>query len=236
MKSAMGWIIVIVIICAAAGTGLYNFHSANQAHAYALELSDMKREFLTNTTGMFLLDDDQYRKEIGAHFSRYFRQLRKLSKAYPESYDIERQRTIGAEKLAKGRLSESQKQQRDERILVSVRFLRIVSLRVFDEECVVLVKERYCRSQRIVKEGLNRVVGCVPFDQPKVLDDTLCIRIHNKNGLVISIEQNTVGRFRTDGKNGTRSPRVPRRGLPGQSGRCIGELILPGQGEAPSSK
>jgi len=120
MKSFIGWLLVILIIAGGAGLALSHFHTTTRQQAYDLELAALQENFQTASVGLQLLDEESYRKEIGIHLTRYFSKLAKLAKDYPEFYDIEREKKIGEERLAKGRMTEANKLARDERIDITL--------------------------------------------------------------------------------------------------------------------
>ena len=109
MKSALGWVLLLVVIAGGAGSGLYYFHVSSQQHAYEMELAEIQRDFITNTSGLYVVGPDEYRREIGPHLTKYFRRIQKLAKEYPELYDVERERKVGEDKLNKGQMTEAQK-------------------------------------------------------------------------------------------------------------------------------
>ena len=120
MKSAITWIIGLVVIGGGAGLMLKSSHDAARERAYAEGLATIKRNFVADTAPLHFLEDERYRKEIGAHLSKYFKGLSKLAKEYPEHYDVERQRKFGEEQMDKGHMTEAQKLARDERIDITL--------------------------------------------------------------------------------------------------------------------
>ena len=116
MKSFLVWLIGLVVIGGAAFSGLSIYNETNLEHAYKLELNELKDSFERQSNGLQILDTEGYTKEIGIHLERYFRELRKLGKQYPEFQNFERELALGAEKVEKGHMSEAQKMARDEQI------------------------------------------------------------------------------------------------------------------------
>ena len=94
MKSAFGWLILILLIAGGAGGGLYHFYTTTRVQAYDLELATIKRDFLADTQALHVLEAERYRKEIGPHLNKYYKAVLAQSKLYPELYDIERQRNL----------------------------------------------------------------------------------------------------------------------------------------------
>jgi hypothetical protein len=116
MKTLAGWIAGIVLVGGLGAYGYTNHQQVSGQYAYDLALAQVKREFLTQTSGVHQLDADTYRKEIGPHLSAYFRDVRKLSKKYPQFFDVQRERAVGERKRAAKKISAANKKQRDERI------------------------------------------------------------------------------------------------------------------------
>ncbi|MEE8408087.1 MAG: hypothetical protein V3T05_00645 [Myxococcota bacterium] len=120
MKSAMGWLVILGVIISGAGFGLWQFNETTREQDYALELAVLKAEFQKQSVGLRLLEKDDYRKEIGIALTSYFSELGKITKVYPEFYDIERELKRGETEFDRGRMTQSQKLARDERIAITV--------------------------------------------------------------------------------------------------------------------
>jgi len=116
MKSFLVWLVGLVVIGGGAFAGLNVYNETNLEHSYRLELNELKNSFERQSTGLQLLDTEGYTKEIGIHLERYFRELRKLGKQYPEYQNFERELELGAAKVEKGHMSPTQKMARDEQI------------------------------------------------------------------------------------------------------------------------
>ncbi|OGQ90606.1 MAG: hypothetical protein A2289_06455 [Deltaproteobacteria bacterium RIFOXYA12_FULL_58_15] len=120
MKSILGWLVVLGLVVGGAGFGLWQFNQTTQEQAYHLELAQLKRGFLNSFVGLRIQSTDEYRKEVGIALTKYFGELDKLAKKYPDFYDIERELKHGEAELAAGRMPESQKLGREERIAITL--------------------------------------------------------------------------------------------------------------------
>ena len=120
MKSFIGWLIVLGVIIAGGVMGLNDYRERNREFSYNLELNKLQSAFERQSAGLHLLGPEKYQAEIGIHLERYFRDLRKLGKEYPEHQDFEREFKYGEAKVEKGHMNPGQKQARDERIQLTI--------------------------------------------------------------------------------------------------------------------
>lgn len=120
MKSVMGWLVILGVIIGGAGFGLWQFNETTKKQNYALELAALKADFATQSVGLRLLEKNDYRKEIGIALTAYFSDLGKLAKKYPGLLDIEREIKHGVTEFDRGRMTESQKIAREERIAITI--------------------------------------------------------------------------------------------------------------------
>ena len=120
MKSVLSWLAVVAIIGGAGAYGANHFHTLDREKAYKLELAALKDTFKTQSVGLQQLSPEEYSKEIGIHLTRYFQAIGKLSKTYPEFYDLERERKHNAAMIEKGHMTQSQQGAREERIALSL--------------------------------------------------------------------------------------------------------------------
>ena len=120
MKSFIGWLIVLGAIIAGGVMGLNTYRESNREFSYKLELNKLQSAFERQSAGLHLLGPEKYQAEIGIHLERYFRDLRKLGKEYPEHQDFEREFKYGEAKVEKGHMNPGQKQARDERIQLTI--------------------------------------------------------------------------------------------------------------------
>lgn len=120
MKSFVGWLVVLALIIAGGVMGLNTYRETNREFSYKLDLGKLQAAFERQSTGLHLLGPEKYQAEIGIHLERYFRDLRKLGKEYPEHQDFEREFKYGEQKVAKGHMNPTQKTARDERIQLTV--------------------------------------------------------------------------------------------------------------------
>lgn len=120
MRSAIMWILGLAVVGGGAAYAFVSHTQQAKQATYDAELAKIKRAFLAQSSSLVFLDEASYQKEIGPHLSKYFRELSKLQRQYPEFYDVERERKAGEERLAMGQMTESQKIQRDERIDITL--------------------------------------------------------------------------------------------------------------------
>ncbi|MEC9466487.1 MAG: hypothetical protein VX834_11910 [Myxococcota bacterium] len=123
MKSFLVWLIGLIALGGAGFAGLNHYNETNLEHAYKMELNELKNSFERQSNGLQLLDSEGYTKEIGIHLERYFRELRKLGKEYPEYQNFERELALGAEKVEKGHMSPANKMARDEQINLTLELM-----------------------------------------------------------------------------------------------------------------
>lgn len=124
MKSVLGWLVVLAVIVGAAGVGLWQFNETTKEQTYKLELAALKADFVTEAVGLQMLEPDDYGKEVGIALADYFQRLGKLAEKYPEFLDIERQKKLGEAEFERGRMTETQKLAREERIDITVDLFR----------------------------------------------------------------------------------------------------------------
>jgi hypothetical protein len=120
MKSLLGWLVVLAIIVGAAGFGLWQFSETTTQQAYQLQLAAIKADFARDAIGLHELESNDYEKEVGIALTSYFQRLGKLAKEYPKQFDIEREKKTGHAEFERGRMTETQKLARDERIDITV--------------------------------------------------------------------------------------------------------------------
>ena len=73
MKSALGWILTLAIVGGGGATALITLNKMGQEAAYAAALAEIKRDFISNTSGLYLLEEEDYQREIGPHLTHYIR-------------------------------------------------------------------------------------------------------------------------------------------------------------------
>ncbi|MEE2959316.1 MAG: hypothetical protein VYA34_01125 [Myxococcota bacterium] len=123
MKSVIGWFLALALVVGAGGFGLKTYRDTNREHAYELKLRDLKVAFERKSLGLALVEKDKYVTELGVHLTRYFNEIRKLGKEYPDLQDIERQYKYGENRLEKGFMTLANKEARDERIKLSLHLM-----------------------------------------------------------------------------------------------------------------
>ena len=116
MKSLLNWFLVLALFGGAGAYGLNHYHTINQKQAYSLELAELQGQYRGKSAGLVHLSNDEYTKEVGIHLSRYFRELGKLAKTFPDFYDIERERKYSETEVEAGHMTQAQKSARGERI------------------------------------------------------------------------------------------------------------------------
>jgi hypothetical protein len=120
MKSALGWLLALGIIAGIGIMSYRHFQDTARKQSYELALSELKHDFQRQATGLHQLSPEAYRKEVGILLTRYFSELGKLARDYPEQYQVNREIALGEAEVARGRLSEEQKAARDERIRLTL--------------------------------------------------------------------------------------------------------------------
>lgn len=116
MKALLGWVLVLASLAGSGAYGLYSYRDAIRERHYAQGLDALKREFLTDSSAMAALTDEQYQRDIGPHLRKYFVGLENLAKSYPEHFDLERERKAIDEKV----MNEAVRLQREERIATTL--------------------------------------------------------------------------------------------------------------------
>ena len=123
MKSLLSWFLALGVLGGAGAYGLDHYNTLNRTHAYEQKLATLQAEYQTRSAGLVHLSSEEYAKEIGIHLTRYFRELNKLAKTYPEIYDVERERRHSDAEVAAGRMTEMKKSAREERIALTLDLL-----------------------------------------------------------------------------------------------------------------
>ncbi len=116
MKSAIAWVVLVGLAAGAGAYGMQVYRRAEDAATYEQRLASLKQDFLRKSTGLQLVDDEQYPREVGVALARYTRELEQLGRDFPALFDVERKRAEVAAKVEAGTMDEIQKAQRDERI------------------------------------------------------------------------------------------------------------------------
>ncbi len=120
MKAALKWIVAMVVVVAGAAYYINTYMALTRQQAYKLELEGLKRKFLTQSVGLRLIGEEDYRREVGSVLTEYFGKLDELRKKYPDEFDLERKKKDVERDFADGKLKKDQKQARDERIATTL--------------------------------------------------------------------------------------------------------------------
>lgn len=120
MKSLISWVLGIVVVVGAGTFGFMHHKNTVRALEYDKKLASLRTDFATTLASLQQLETEAYTKDIGTSLTKYFVALDELARAYPEQYDPKRELARGVAEVARGRMNEAHKKDRDERIQMTL--------------------------------------------------------------------------------------------------------------------